>query len=243
MHFLYYFKITIMKKALINLLFIGFLFASCNGQTNGKYESIAAVNFAEKIKTTSQAAIIDVRSPEEFAGQHIDNAINIDWNGDNFDGKIGKYDKSKPIFVYCMSGGRSKQAAEKLGDLGFTKIYELQGGIMKWNAAGLSVPSDKIIGMCSQEYNELLNTDKIVLIDFYAEWCAPCKKMTPYLLKMQKEMADKVTIVRLNADENKTLISQLKIDVLPTLFIYKNNKILWKHSGFISEEDLTKQLQ
>ena len=114
---------------------------------------------------------------------------------------------------------------------------------MKWNAAGLSVPGDKIIGMCSQEYNELLNTDKIVLIDFYAEWCAPCKKMTPYLLKMQKEMADKVTIVRLNADENKTLISQLKIDELPTLFIYKENKILWKHSGFISEEDLTKQLQ
>jgi thioredoxin len=201
------------------------------------------VNFAEKIKTTPQAAIIDVRSPEEFAGQHIDNAINIDWNGDNFDGKIGKYDKSKPIFVYCMSGGRSKKAAEKLSELGFTKIYELQGGIMKWNAAGLSVPSDKIIGMCSQEYNELLNTDKIVLIDFYAEWCAPCKKMTPFLIKMQKEMADKVTIVRLNADENKTLISQLKIEELPTLFIYKDNKILWKHSGFISEEDLTKKLQ
>jgi thioredoxin len=232
-----------MKKAFINLLFIGFLFTSCNGQTNANYESIAAVNFAEKIKTTPQAAIIDVRSPEEFAGQHIDNAINIDWNGDNFEGKIGKYDKSKPIFVYCMSGGRSKQAAEKLAELGYTKIYELQGGIMKWNAAGLSVPSDKIIGMCSQEYNELLNTDKIVLIDFYAEWCAPCKKMTPYLLKMQKEMSDKVTIVRLNADENKTLISQLKIDVLPTLFIYKDNKILWKHSGFISEEDLTKHLQ
>ena len=173
----------------------------------------------------------------------IDNAINIDWNGDNFDGKIGNFDKSKPIFVYCMSGGRSKKAAEKLGELGFTKIYELQGGIMKWNAAGLSVPSDKIIGMCSQEYNELLNTDKIVLIDFYAEWCAPCKKMTPFLLKMQKEMVDKVTIVRLNADENKTLISQMKIDELPTLIIYKNNQILWKHSGFISEEDLTKQLQ
>jgi len=232
-----------MRSAFLNLLFIGFLFTSCNGQTNAKYESIAAVNFAEKIKTTSQAAIIDVRSPEEFAGQHIDNAINIDWNGDNFEGKIGKYDKSKPIFVYCMSGGRSKKAAEKLSELGFSKIYELQGGIMKWNAAGLSVLSNKIIGMCSQEYNELLNTDKIVLIDFYAEWCAPCKKMTPYLLKMQKEMADKVTIVRLNADENKTLISELKIDELPTLLIYKNNTILWKHSGFISEADLTKQLK
>lgn len=232
-----------MKATFLNLLFIGFLFASCNGQTNSKYECIAAVNFAEKIKSTPQAAIIDVRSPEEFAGQHINNAVNIDWNGDNFDKKLGKYDKSKPIFVYCMIGGRSKKASEKLEELGFTKIYDLQGGIMKWNAAGLSVPSDKIIGMCSQEYNELLNTDKIVLIDFYAEWCAPCKKMTPYLLKMQKEMANKVTIVRLNADENKTLISQLKIDELPTLFIYKDNKILWKHSGFISEEDLTKQLQ
>ena len=232
-----------MKATLLNFLFIGFLFASCNGQTNAKYESIPAVNFAEKIKSTTQPSIIDVRSPEEFAGQHINNAINIDWNGDNFESKIGKYDKSKPIFVYCMSGGRSKQAAEKLGNMGFTKIYELQGGIMKWNAAGLSVPSDKIIGMCTQEYNDLLKTDKIVLIDFYADWCAPGKKMTPFLIKMQKEMADKVTVVRLNADENKTLISQLKIDELPTLFIYKNNQIIWKHSGFISEEDLTKQLQ
>lgn len=231
-----------MKATLLNFLFIGFLFASCNGQTNAKFESIPAVNFAEKIKSTTQPSIIDVRSPEEFAGQHINNAINIDWNGDNFESKIGKYDKSKPIFVYCMSGGRSKQAAEKLGNMGFTKIYELQGGIMKWNAAGLSVPSDKIIGMCTQEYNDLLKTDKIVLIDFYADWCAPCKKMTPFLIKMQKEMADKVTVVRLNADENKTLISQLKIDELPTLFIYKNNQIIWKHSGFISEEDLTKQL-
>lgn len=232
-----------MKATLFNLLFLGFLFASCNGQTNTKYESIAAVSFAEKIKSTSQAAIIDVRSPEEFTSQHIDNAVNIDWNGADFEEKIGKYDKSKPIFVYCMSGGRSKKAAYKLAELGFSKIYELDGGIMKWNAAGLSVPSDKIIGMCSQEYNELLNTDKIVLIDFYAEWCAPCKKMTPFLIKMQKEMVDKVTIVRLNADENKTLISQMKIDELPTLFIYKNNQVLWKHSGFISEEDLTKQLQ
>ena len=130
-----------------------------------------------------------------------------------------------------------------LVELGLNNIYELQGGIMKWNAAGLSVPSDKIIGMCIQEYNELLKTDKIVLIDFYAEWCAPCKKMTPYLLKMQNEMRDKITIVRLKADENKTLISQMKIDELPMLFIYKDNKIVWKHSGYISEEDLTKQLQ
>ena len=97
--------------------------------------------------------------------------------------------------------------------------------------------------MTSQEYAELLNSDKKVLIDFYAEWCAPCKKMTPYLLKMQKDMADKVVIIRLDADKNKTLLQEMKIDELPTLLLYENKEIKWKNSGFISEEDLKKQLQ
>jgi thioredoxin len=113
---------------------------------------------------------------------------------------------------------------------------------LKWDAEGLSKPSDKIIGMGSQEYDELLNADKRVLIDFYAEWCAPCKKMTPYLTKMQTELADKVVIIRLNADENKTLMHDLKIDELPTLLLYENKEVKWKHSGFISEEDLKKIL-
>ena len=130
-----------------------------------------------------------------------------------------------------------------LSELGFTTIYQLEGGILKWDAAELSKPSDKIIGMCSQEYAELLNSDKKVLINFYAEWCAPCKKMTPYLLQMQKDLANNVTIIRLNADENKTLMAELKISELPTLLLYENAAVKWKHSGFISEDDLKKQLQ
>ena len=154
-----------------------------------------------------------------------------------------KLDKSKPVFVYCKSGGRSAKASAKLEELGFKTIIQLEGGMMKWTAAGLSKPSDAIIGKCPQEYAELVNTDKKVLIDFYAEWCAPCKKMTPYLLKMQKDLAGKVTIIRLDADENKTMIKELKIDELPTLLIYENKELKWKHSGYISEEDLKKQLQ
>jgi len=127
--------------------------------------------------------------------------------------------------------------------MGFKEIYNLEGGIMKWNAAGLAPKSDKIIGMCSQEFGDLLNTDKKVLVDFYADWCEPCKRMTPYLLKMQKDMAADVTIVRLNADENKTLISELKIDELPALLLYQNKEVKWKHQGFLSEADLKKQLQ
>ena len=145
--------------------------------------------------------------------------------------------------MYCKSGGRSQKAAEKLNELGFKTIYQLDGGILKWDAAGYSKPSDKIIGLSAAEYNKLLNSDKKVLINFYAEWCAPCKKMAPYVLQMQKDLADKVVIIRLDADKNKTLISEMKISELPTLLLYENETVKWKHSGFISENDLKKQLQ
>lgn len=231
-----------MKVKIITLFLICALYINCTGQNSKKYESIAPLAFAEKINATQNPQILDVRTPQEFESQHIDKAENVNWNSDDFTSKASKYDKTKPVYVYCMSGGRSKQAAAKLQELGFQNIYELQGGIMKWNAAGLAQPTDKIIGICSQEYGELLNTDKKVLIDFYADWCAPCKQMAPYLIEMQKNLADKVVIIRLNADENKTLISQLKIDELPTLLLYQNKEVKWKHSGFISEEDLKKQL-
>lgn len=232
-----------MKFSRVFFLLISFTILSCNGQTSKKIENIAPEVFSKKIKETPNAQILDVRTPEEFASEHIDNAVNVNWLGSDFTANTEKFDKSKPVFVYCKTGARSVKATAKLDELGFKKIYQLEGGILKWNAAELSKTDDKIIGMCSQEYAELLNTDKKVLIDFYAKWCAPCKKMTPYLLQMQKDLADKVVIIRLDADENKTLMKEMKIDELPTLLLYEKKEIKWKHSGFISEEDLKKQLQ
>jgi thioredoxin-like negative regulator of GroEL len=67
--------------------------------------------------------------------------------------------------------------------------------------------------------------------------------MEPFLLTMQKDMADKVTIIRIDVDKNKTLATQLKIDQLPTIVLYENKAVQWKTTGFISEKDLRKQLQ
>lgn len=219
------------------------LFYPATGKIPKKSKLLIQKLLPKKIAATQNPQILDVRTPEEFTSDHIDNAKNINWLGTTFVANVEKLDKSQPVFVYCKSGGRSQKAAEKLNELGFKTIYQLDGGMLKWNAAGLSKPSTKIIGLSVPEYNKLLNSDKKVLINFYAEWCAPCKKMTPYVLQMQKDLADKVTIIRLDADKNKTLISEMKISELPTLLLYDKAAVKWKHSGFISEDDLKKQLQ
>lgn len=231
-----------MKYFKIIAVLLTFSLFSCQGQTAGKVEKLDAKTFSEKINGSSDVQLLDVRTPGEYEKQRIGNAKNIDWNGADFEKKVATFDKSKPIYVYCLSGGRSRQATSKLSAMGYTKIYELDGGIVKWNAAGLAKASTETVGMTLADYNKLLVTDKKVLIDFYAEWCAPCKKMAPYLAKMTTEQSDKVTIIKIDADKNKTLMEELKISGLPTILLYENSKVIWKHEGFISEEDLTKKL-
>lgn len=229
-----------MKLPKIFLSFLCLLFISCKGQQK-EIKKIEPKEFSEKLQSEKQPQLIDVRTPKEFSDQHLDNAININWNGDDFDKKVAELDKSKPVFVYCLSGGRSSKASGKLAELGFKEIYEMDGGIVKWNASGLAEKSNETIGMTLAEYEKLLVSDKKILINFYADWCAPCVKMKPYITKMQKDFKD-ITIIRLDADANKTLLTELKIEELPTLLLYENKEVKWRHSGFISEEDLTKKL-
>jgi thioredoxin len=233
-----------MKIKFISLLLLSILFISCNGQTSSAVNTIDAKSFAEKLKTNENPQLLDVRTPEEYSVDHIDNAKNVNWNGDDFVAKVNSYDKSKPIFVYCKVGGRSAQAANKLAELGFKEIYNLNGGIMKWNAENNAnaIPSNKIIGICDQEYSELIKSSNRVMIDFNAKWCAPCKKMNPYILKFQTEMKDEIKIVQLDADDNKTIVELLKLDALPTIIIYEKGKEVWRNVGYISEEDLKKHL-
>ncbi len=230
-----------MKLQKIALALLVFALASCNGQTQKNSKLIDPVAFKKEIAATPNAQILDVRTPEEYASEHLQNAQNVNWLSPDFVANTSKYDKSKPVFVYCKSGRRSHLAAEKLAELGFTTIIEMEGGILKWTSEGLSKPDEKRIGITQKEYADLLNSDKKVLIDFYAEWCAPCKKMTPYLLKMQKELGDKMIVIRLDADQNKSLLSEMKISELPTLLLYENKQLKWQHSGYISETDLKKQ--
>jgi thioredoxin len=208
--------------------------------------NLSATEFSMKLEQTPSAQIIDVRTPGEVAGGFINNAVNIDYNSSDFTAKTSQLDKNKPTFVYCLSGGRSGAAAAQMRSEGFKIVYELTGGIMKWNAAGLPLvtknQAPKKQGMTLNDFNKLTTSDKLVLVDFYAEWCAPCKRMKPYLEEIAKDMNATVTVVRIDVDQHPSLMKELKIEELPVLRTYKNGTLTWEHKGFIEKEEVVKKL-
>ena len=92
-------------------------------------------------------------------------------------------------------------------------------------------------------FNELINSTKPVLVDFYAEWCGPCKMMKPTLEEVKKIMGDAVTIIKVDVDKYESLANSFQIQSVPTLMIFKRGKMLWRQSGVIRTSQLTQLLQ
>ena len=88
---------------------------------------------------TAGTQVIDVRTPAEFAAGHLQGATNIDVEGTTFSEQIAALDKAGTYAVYCRSGNRSRTATQHMADAGFTKVYDLDGGITAWTAAGLPI--------------------------------------------------------------------------------------------------------
>ncbi|MCH5600292.1 thioredoxin family protein [Niabella ginsengisoli] len=88
----------------------------------------------------------------------------------------------------------------------------------------------------------MTTSDSLVLIDFYAEWCGPCKKMEPYLKEIAVDMKDRVKVIRLDVDANQQLAKELNIEELPILHLYKNKELVWSNKGYIGKEEVLKKL-
>jgi thioredoxin len=186
------------------------------------------------------------RDPKvEYAEGHIKNAVNVNWNGDAFETEIQTMDKTKPVFVYCLSGGRSSSAVSKMNELGFKEIYELDGGMRAWYNANKSVESGttEAKGMSMDEFNTQLKTDKLVLVDFNAEWCVPCKKMAPVLHEIANEMSDKLILLEIDVDKHVDVSNELKIESLPTLMLYKNGSVVWSTLGLTEKQEVLEAIK
>lgn len=213
---------------------------SAQGTSSTVFSEITADEFEKKI--TPDVQLIDVRTPEEFSQGHLKGAINLNINSVDFKNRVSGFDKNKPVLVYCLSGGRSASASAFLVDNGFKEVYNLQGGIMKWDAAGKAletgVASSSSGGLTSDDFKKILQTEKYVLVDYQAKWCAPCKKMAPMLESFAETRKDKLELLKIDADINKEFLKLKGIESIPVLELYKNGKLIWSHEGELDEAAL-----
>jgi rhodanese-related sulfurtransferase len=122
-----------MRYALILLFFL-----SLDALAQAKFKNIGVDQF-DKLRQQTNAVVLDVRTPKEFAAGHIPGAVNIDWNGADFASKAAALDKSKTYLVHCAVGGRSAKASDKMTAIQFTNVYNLEGGMKAWEKAGKPV--------------------------------------------------------------------------------------------------------
>lgn len=212
-----------------------------------KAQGLTTDAFEQQLRQSPNAQLIDVRTPGEFGGGHLVGAKNVDFRNPAFAQNLAPFDKSKPVYVYCLSGGRSAEAARLMREQGFSTVYELQGGYLKWTTKlkpieGASAnPSAKAVTPADLQQTAARN--RLVLVDFYAPWCAPCQKMMPIMEQLQTRYAGKLTIVKADADASKALMQAYQVDEIPTLLLLKDGKLAQRLVGLQTAPFLSESIE
>jgi rhodanese-related sulfurtransferase len=184
--------------------------------------------------------LLDVRNAQEFKAYSLEGALQADWNDPaQFRDRTGYLDKNKPVYVYCMSGSRSSAAANYLRETGFAKVVELNGGLLSWKRAGKAVlTAEKKQETSFESYQQMIGSGDLVLVDYGAEWCPPCKKMEPVLQSWIKEKKGAVRLVKIDGGTDTQLMKINLVEAMPTFIVYKNGKETARKQGVLTKEEL-----
>jgi thioredoxin len=212
--------------------------------SGGHVVELDAEAFSTALGALGSAQLVDVRTPGEFERGHLASAVNLDLSTGDFAQRAEGLDRERPVFVYCLSGSRSAVAARWLASYGFGEVYDLSGGILTWRAAGLPQATERPTspGLSRNDFERRLAGETPVLVDFYAEWCVPCRKMKPELERLAAERAGSLRVERIDADDNQALLRELGVDSLPTVELYRQGERVWKKTGYSSPAEITAQL-
>lgn len=127
-------------KTMVTALVFAILLVNCKNQNKDTaIVELITVEEMDSLLEMEKVLLVDVRTPQEYAEGHIEGAINIDFTDENFETLLSEIDKSKPVAVYCGRGGRSGKCSAYMKKAGFTKTYDLDGGITEWKYKGKPV--------------------------------------------------------------------------------------------------------
>ena len=233
-----------MKKLLRYHLFLFFtaILFSCSAQNNN---ALQPDQFEKSIKSDKSAQVLDVRTPGEFFSGHISNALLADWNDrEEFDRRIVFVDKTKPVYVYCLAGGRSAAAADKMRKLGYQQVFELKGGINAWKAAEKALV-DKKPGkeMSFETFHKAMLGSGYLLVDFGAEWCPPCKTMEPVIKSLQQNKDLKFALLKVDGGNDMDIMKEYRVTALPVFIIFKDGVQVFRKEGVATEKELAEHLK
>lgn len=128
-----------MKIYLGSMFVLIFFLLSAQAVAQEGAPKLSPKEFNEMGHKGKKSVILDIRTPEEIAEGYIEDAIFVNWTGGNFEEEVSKLNKKKTYYVYCRSARRTIPATEKMKELGFKKVYMLDGGINNWIEAGMPV--------------------------------------------------------------------------------------------------------
>ncbi len=92
----------------------------------------------------------------------------------------------------------------------------------------------------AETFSDIINGDTLVLVDFFATWCGPCKTMSPILKDFASQMGDRVRVIKIDVDKAPTTAETYKIQGVPTLILFRKGEILWRQSGVVQKSQLVK---